>query len=145
MQSQATKRFACPTHRREDQRRNHRKRQPRHLRNDNTVPNGVQAQNHEAYYVLAVINSNELGNSSKAALSHQLGQDKFRHFQKHGWKLPIPRYDANDRCTYASANWAQLHEQECQALIAEQRHPTKPAGDAQSRAARKPAAPRVAA
>ena len=60
-----------------------------------------------------------------------------RHFHKHGWKLSIPRYDANDPLHVRLSELGETAEQECQALIAESDIPTKPAGDAQSRAARR--------
>ena len=53
----------------------------------------------EAYYVLAVINSEEL--AAGAATFMTKGLYGARDFEKHGWKLPIPRYDAKTRCTSA--------------------------------------------
>ena len=60
-----------------------------------------------------------------------------RHFEKHGWKLPIPRYDPSDPLHTKLGELGATAEQECQALIAQSDIPTKPAGDAQSRPARK--------
>ena len=60
-----------------------------------------------------------------------------RHFQKQGWKLPIPRYDANDPLHVRLSELGATAELECRTLIAQSDIMTKPAGDAQSRAARK--------
>ena len=89
----------------------------------------------EAYYVLAVINSNELAAAAEMFMAR--GLYGARHFQKHGWKLPIPRYDASDSLHVRLSELGKAAEQECTAIIANSDIPTKPAGDAQSRAARK--------
>ena len=60
-----------------------------------------------------------------------------RDFEKHGWKLPIPRYDTSDPLHARLSELGKAAEQECATLIANSDIPTKPAGDAQSRAARK--------
>ena len=60
-----------------------------------------------------------------------------RDFEKHGWKLPIPRYDASDPLHVRLSELGETAEQECQALIANSDIMAKPAGDAQSREARK--------
>ena len=60
-----------------------------------------------------------------------------RHFEKHGWKLPIPRHDASDPLHVRLSELGKAAEKECAALIANSDIPTKPAGDAQSRAGRK--------
>ena len=52
------------------------------------------------------------------------------------WKLPIPRYDAGHPLHVRLSELGSTAEQECQALIANSDIPTKPAGDAQYRAAR---------
>ena len=93
-----------------------------------------QSEN-EAYYVLAVINSEEL--AAAAATFMTKGQYGARDFEKHGWKLPIPRYDPSDPLHTKLGELGATAEQECQALIAQSDIPTKPAGDAQSRGARK--------
>ena len=89
----------------------------------------------EAYYVLAVINSNEL--AAAAEMFMAIGLYGARHFQKHGWKLPIPRYDASEPLHVRLSELGKTAEQECTVRIADSDIPTKPAGDAQSRAARK--------
>ena len=48
----------------------------------------------EAYYLLAIINSDTLYESAKPFMAR--GQFGARHLQKHLWKLPIPEYDANN-------------------------------------------------
>ena len=55
----------------------------------------------------------------------------------HGWKLPIPRYDAGDSLHVRLSELGKAAEQACAALIAESDIMSKPAGDAQSRAARR--------
>ena len=60
-----------------------------------------------------------------------------RDFEKHGWKLPIPRYNPSDPLHVRLSELGATAEQECHALIAQSDIRTKPAGDAQSRAARK--------
>ena len=59
-----------------------------------------------------------------------------RHFQKHGWKLPIPRYDASDSLHVHLSELGTSAEQECAALIAKSDIPSNPPGNTQSRAAR---------
>ena len=58
-----------------------------------------------------------------------------RDFHKHGWKLPIPRYDGSDPLHVRLRELSTTAEQECQALIAQSDIMSKPAGDSQSRAA----------
>ena len=48
----------------------------------------------EAYYLLAIINSDTLYESAKPFMAR--GQFGARHLQKHLWKLPIPEFDANN-------------------------------------------------
>ena len=93
-----------------------------------------QSEN-EAYYVLAVINSEQL--AAAAATFMTKGQYGARDFEKHGWKLPIPRYDASDPLHVHLSELGKAAESECAALIANSDIMSKPAGDAQSRAARK--------
>ena len=70
-----------------------------------------QSEN-EAYYVLAVINSEEL--AAAAATFMTKGQYGARDFEKHGWKLPIPRYDPSDPLhVQARTNSVRAAEQEC--------------------------------
>ena len=89
----------------------------------------------ETYYVLAVINSNELAAAAETFMSR--GLYGARNFQKHGWKLPIPRYDAREPLHVRLSQLGKTAEQECATLVANSDIPTKPAGDAQSRAARR--------
>ena len=48
----------------------------------------------EAYYLIAVINSNALYEAAKPFMS--MGQFGARNLKKHLWKLPIPEYDPNN-------------------------------------------------
>ncbi len=48
----------------------------------------------EAYYLLAIINSDTLYDSVKSFMAK--GQFGARHLQKHLWKLPIPEFDPDD-------------------------------------------------
>ena len=89
----------------------------------------------EAYYLLAVINSNELAAAAETFMAR--GLYGARHFQKQGWKLPIPRYDATDPLHVHLSELGATAEQECTTLVAQSEIPTKAAGDAQSRAARR--------
>ena len=93
-----------------------------------------QSEN-EAYYVLALINSEQL--AAAAATFMTKGQYGARDFEKHGWKLPIPRYDASDPLHVHLSKLGKAAEQECATLIAHSDIMSKPAGDAQSRAARR--------
>ena len=89
----------------------------------------------EAYYVLAVINSNELAAAAEMFMAR--GLYGARHFQKHGWKLPIPRYDASDPLHVRLSELGKVAKQECTALVVNSDIMSKPTGDAQSRAARR--------
>ena len=89
----------------------------------------------EAYYVLAIINSNELAAAAEMFMAR--GLYGARHFQKHDWKLPIPRYDASDPLHVRLSELGKAAEQACSAIIANSDIPTNPAGDTQSREARK--------
>ena len=89
----------------------------------------------EASYLLAVVNSDELATAAETFMAR--GLFGARHFQKQGWKLPIPRYDADDPLHVLLSKLGATAEQECQALIVQSDIMTKPAGDAQSRAARR--------
>ena len=90
----------------------------------------------EAHYLTAILNSNELATRAKPFCTTNWAK-KIRDFEKHGWKLPIPRYDASDPLHLHLSELGKTAEQECAAIIANSDIPTKPAGDAQSRAARK--------
>ena len=89
----------------------------------------------EVYFILAVINSNEFAERVKQFCPTNWSK-KIRHIHKHGWKIPIPRYDANEPLHVRLSVLGNAAEKECTALIANSEIPTKPAGDAQSRAAR---------
>ena len=90
----------------------------------------------EAHFLIAVLNSEELAIRAKPFCPTNWAK-KIRDFHKHGWKLPIPRYDIGDTLHVRLNNLGTTAEQECAALIANSDIPTKPAGDAQSREARK--------
>ena len=102
---------------------------------DRTLYQTVCQSEDEARYVLALINSNALAAATAPFMPKGLYGP--RHFEKHGWKLPIPRYDASDPLHVRLNELGKAAEQECTAIIANSDIPTKPAGDAQSRAARK--------
>ena len=89
----------------------------------------------EAHYVLAIINSNALTTAAESYMTR--GLYGARDFHKHGWKLPIPRFDANDPLHVRLSELGKAAEQECAAIIANSDIPNQPAGDTQSRAARK--------
>ena len=89
----------------------------------------------EAYYLLAIINSSALTTAAETFMTK--GLYGARDFHKHGWKLPIPRYDANEPLHVRLSERGKAAEQECAAIIANSDIMSKPAGDAQSRAARK--------
>ena len=89
----------------------------------------------EAYFLLATLNSQTL--EENTGIFMPKGLFGARHFQKHGWKLPIPRYDAGDALHVRLSELGATAEEECQALIAASDIMSRPAGDAQSRAARR--------
>ena len=89
----------------------------------------------EAHYVLAILNSDELAKNAKPFCPTNWAKE-IRVLHKHGWKLPIPRYDASYPLHVRLSELGTAAEQECQALIAQSGIMTKRAGDAQSRAAR---------
>ena len=89
----------------------------------------------EARYVLALINSSALAAATAPFMPKGLYGP--RHFEKHGWKLPIPRHDANEPLHVRLSELGKTAEQECAALVANSAIPNQPAGDTQSRAARK--------
>ena len=88
----------------------------------------------EAHYVLAIINSNTLTTAAETFMTK--GLYGARDFHKHGWKLPIPRYDAGDSLHVHLSELGATAEQECAALIAKSDIPSNPRGNTQSRAAR---------
>ena len=90
----------------------------------------------EAHYVTAILNSNHLASQAKPFCTTNWAK-KIRDFHKHGWKLPIPLYDADDPLHVRLSELGATAEQECQVLIAQIDIMSKPAGYAQSRAARR--------
>ena len=93
------------------------------------------ASEDEARYLMAVLNSNELTAAAETFMSR--GLYGARNFHKHGWKLPIPRYDASDPLHVRLSELGGTAEQECKALIANSHIMSNPAGDAQAREARR--------
>ena len=89
----------------------------------------------EASYLLAVVNSDALAAAAEIFMAR--GLFGARHFQKQGWKLPIPRYDADDPLHVRLSELGVTAEQECQAFVADSDILTKRAGKAQSDAARR--------
>ena len=102
---------------------------------DRTLYQTVCQSEDEARYVLALINSSALAAATAPFMPKGLYGP--RHFEKHGWKLPIPRYNPSDPLHVHLSELGKTAEQECTVRIADSDIPTKPAGDAQSRAARK--------
>ncbi len=76
----------------------------RHAIVDRTLYQTECRSEDEAYYVLGIVNSKELTAAAEKFMPK--GLYGARHFEKHGWKLPIPRYEANDPYTPDSVNWA---------------------------------------
>ena len=93
------------------------------------------ASEDEAHYLMAVLNSEQLAIRAKPFCPTNWAK-KIRDFHKHGWKLPIPRYDATDSLHVRLSELGGTTEQECKALIVQSDIFSKPAGDAQSRSAR---------
>ena len=91
---------------------------------------------HEAHYVTAILNSNELAARANPFCTSNWAK-KIRDFEKHGWKLPIPRYEANDPLHANLSKLGKTAEQECQALIDQSDIMSNTPGDNQSRAARR--------
>ena len=89
----------------------------------------------EAHYVTAFLNSDALTKAAEMFMTK--GLYGARDFHKHGWKLPIPRYDGGDGLHVRLSELGQAAEEECAALIAQSGLLDKPAGDAQSRPARR--------
>ena len=102
---------------------------------DNALYQTVCGSDDEARFLMAVLNSSELATRAKPFCPTNWAK-KIRDFHKHGWKLPIPRYDASDPLHVRISELGKAAEQECAAIIANSDIMSKPAGDAQSRAAR---------
>ena len=90
----------------------------------------------EAHYLTAILNSDELAARAKPFCTTNWAK-KVRDFEKHGWKLPIPRHESSDPLHFQLSELGKAAERECSALIAKSDIMTKPPGDAQSRAARR--------
>ena len=88
----------------------------------------------EAHFLTALLNSDVLTTAAEAFMPR--GLYGARHFHKHGWKLPIPRYDAGDRLHVSLSELGKAAEQECRPLIAQSDIMSRPAGKARSDAAR---------
>ena len=102
---------------------------------DRTLYQTVCKSHDEAHYLTAILNSEKIATEAKPFCPTNWAK-KIRHFEKHGWKLPIPRYDADDPLHVRLSELGKVAEQECAALIADSDIMSKPAGDSQSRAAR---------
>ena len=103
---------------------------------DNAMFGTVCASMNEAHYVLAIINSTGLREQVEPFRPRgQFGGARALH--KHQWKLPIPRYDPSNPLHVRLSELGKAAEQECTALVANSDIMSKPAGDAQSRSARK--------
>ena len=89
----------------------------------------------EARYLMAIINSDELATRARPFCTSNWAK-KIRDFEKHGWKLPIPRYDDGDQIHAQLSRLGTTAEKECSDLIAQSDILSKPAGNAQSDAAR---------
>ena len=89
----------------------------------------------EAQFLTSLLNSDTLTMAAESFMPR--GLYGARHFHKHGWKLPIPHYAAADPLHMRLSELGKAAEQECRALVAQSDIMSKPAGDAQSRAARR--------
>ena len=103
---------------------------------DNALYQTVCGSEDEAHFLMALLNSSELATRAKPFCPTNWAK-KIRDFHKHGWKLPIPRYDVYDPLHVRLSALGTTAERECQAFIAQSDIMSQPAGDAQSRAARK--------
>ena len=90
----------------------------------------------EAHYLLAILNSERLATEVKPFCPTNWAK-KIRHFEKHGWKLPIPRYDSRNPLHQRLSKLGKTAEQECQDLIDQSGIMSNPPGDNQSRSARR--------
>ena len=95
----------------------------------------ICASEDEAHYVLAILNSKELTTAAEKFMTK--GLFGARDFEKHGWKLPIPCYKADDPLHLQLSQLGQVAEQECQTMVDDSEIMSKPAGKAQSDPARK--------
>ena len=90
----------------------------------------------EAHYLLAILNSERLATEVKPFCPTNWAK-KIRHFEKHGWKLPIPRYDSRNTLHSRLSKLGHTAEQECKDLIDKSGIMSNTPGDNQSRAARR--------
>ena len=90
----------------------------------------------EASYLTTILNSDELATRARPFCTTNWAK-KIRDFEKHGWKLPIPRYDTSDPLHVRLSELGATAEAECEAVIVGSDIREQPAGDAQSRGARK--------
>ena len=97
----------------------------------------------EAHYLIAIINSNELARQAKPLCPTNWAK-KIRHLHKHGWKLPIPRYDTAGRLHARLSELGATAQQECQALIAQSDIMSKTCGRCPVPRCPQPAASRLA-
>ena len=96
----------------------------------------------EAYYLLAIINSDEL--EMAAATFMTKGLYGARDFEKHGWKLPIPLYEARNSLHARLSRLGKAAEQECADIIADSDHRDQARRRLPVPRGPQPAAPRVA-
>ena len=90
----------------------------------------------EAYYLLAIINSNVLVAAAKPYCTTNWAK-KIRDLHKHLWKLPIPRYDTDYPLHVHLGELGAAAEAECRECLQQNDIMSRPAGDPQSRAARR--------
>ena len=90
----------------------------------------------EASYLMAILNSDELAARAKPFCTTNWAK-KIRDFEKHGWKLPIPRYDAANQLHTQLSQLGVTAERECRRRVEQSDIMDKAPGKAQSDAARK--------
>lgn len=111
------------------------------IRNDSAIvesslyQTACQSEN-EAFYLLAIVNSVEFAKRAKPFCPSNWAK-KIRHLHKHGWKLPIPSFDADEPLHAELAELGRSAEKECKALIEQLDILDKPPGSSQSRPARR--------
>ena len=70
----------------------------------------------EAYYLLAIINSDALAEAAKPFCATNWAR-KIRDLHKHLWKLPIPAYDGNDGLHYRLSELGEAAATEARGII----------------------------
>ena len=108
----------------------------RHAIVDRTLYQTECRSEDEAHYLLAILNSERLATEAKPFCPTNWAK-KIRHFEKHGWKLPIPRYDSRNPLHQRLSKLGKTAEEECQALTDQSSIMSNPPGDNQSRSARR--------